>query len=414
MDKRNQPPIYVVKNKRKNSESARIPAYLTPIESRFAKAFHQSLANYEPTPLVTLPALARELGVGQVLVKDESKRFGLNAFKVLGASYAMARFLCEKLGISTEEMTFEALCSQEVKERIGEVTFVTATDGNHGRAVAWAAKELGQHAVVYLPKGSAQQRVDAIREAGAQTHVINGNYDEAVRLSEQMAKERGWQVIQDTAWEGYTTIPTWIMQGYTTMAVEAMEQLSATTDAKQPTHLFLQAGVGSMAAAVLGYFVAAQANKNLTTVIVEPHSANCMVLSAEENDGQPHAATGELGTIMAGLACGEPNPLAWEILQEHADFFVSCADYVAANGMRILAAPTGGDPSIVSGESGAVGVGLLAALMSKPMYHQQREQLGLHENSVVLCFSTEGDTDQDIYKRIIWEGACREEGEMTK
>ncbi|MBH0330869.1 diaminopropionate ammonia-lyase [Brevibacillus brevis] len=414
MDKRNQPPIYVVKNKRKNSESARIPAYLTPIESRFAKAFHQSLANYEPTPLVTLPALARELGVGQVLVKDESKRFGLNAFKVLGASYAMARFLCEKLGISTEEMTFEALCSREVKERIGEVTFVTATDGNHGRAVAWAAKALGQHAVVYLPKGSAQQRVDAIREAGAQAHVINGNYDEAVRLSEQMAKEHGWQVIQDTAWEGYTTIPTWIMQGYTTMAAEAMEQLSATADAKQPTHLFLQAGVGSMAAAVLGHFVAAQANKNLTTVIVEPHSANCMVLSVEKNDGQPHAATGELGTIMAGLACGEPNPLAWEILQEHADFFVSCADYVAANGMRILAAPTGGDPSIVSGESGAVGVGLLATLMSKPMYHQQREQLGLHENSVVLCFSTEGDTDQDIYKRIIWEGACREEGEMTK
>ncbi|MFS0555417.1 diaminopropionate ammonia-lyase [Brevibacillus sp. 179-C9.3 HS] len=410
----NRPPIYVVKNKRKNSETSTIPTYLSAKETRYAKAFHQSLANYEPTPLVSLPALARELGVGQLLVKDESKRFGLNAFKVLGASYAMARFLCEKLGQSMEELSFEALCSHEMREQIGEVTFVTATDGNHGRAVAWAAKALGQHAVVYLPKGSAQQRIDAIREAGAQAHVINGNYDEAVRLSEQMAKERGWQVIQDTAWEGYTTIPTWIMQGYTTMAAEAMEQLSALIDSKQPTHLFLQAGVGSMAAAVLGHFVAESANKDFTTIIVEPHSANCMVLSAEKSDGQPHAATGELRTIMAGLACGEPNPMAWELMQEHADFFVSCADYVAANGMRILAAPTGDDPSIVSGESGAVGVGLLASLMKKPAYHQQREQLGLNEKSIVLCFSTEGDTDQDSYRRIVWEGACREEGEMTK
>lgn len=404
-----RPPIYIVKNKRKNRETIDIPTEFSAKETRFARAFHQSFANYEPTPLVSLPALAREWGVGKLLVKDESKRFGLNAFKVLGASYAMACYLCEKLGLSMEEMTFDKLCSPEMREKVGEVTFVTATDGNHGRAVAWAAKSLGQHAVVYLPKGSTQERVDAIREAGAQAHVINGNYDEAVRLSEQIAKERGWQVIQDTAWEDYTIIPTWIMQGYTTMAAEAIEQLAAITKAKQPTHVFLQAGVGSMAAAVLGYLIAESATKDFVTVIVEPHTANCMVLSAENNDGQPHAATGSLQTIMAGLACGEPNPIAWSILQEHADFFVSCADYVAANGMRILAAPTGDDPSVVSGESGAVGIGLLASLMTKPMYAPQREQLGLSDTSVVLCFSTEGDTDRSSYRSIVWEGTCSEE-----
>ncbi|WP_432774668.1 diaminopropionate ammonia-lyase [Brevibacillus gelatini] len=401
--------IQAVANTRKKrglqAERQAIPAFLSAEETRPARDFHASCPVYAPTPLVPLPDLARELGIGHLYVKDESWRFGLNAFKVLGASYAIARCLATKLGWTPEEMSFAALCAEETRRQIGEVTFVTATDGNHGRAVAWAARELGQRAVVYMPKGSTAERVEAIRSLGAQVHVINGNYDEAVRLSEKTARERGWQVVQDTAWDGYTTIPAWIMQGYVTMAAEAREQLARQLPDKKPTHLFLQAGVGSMAAAVLGHFVAEAVADELVTVIVEPHAANCMVLSAAAEDGQPQVASGELRTMMAGLACGEPNPLAWDILRDHADFFVSCPDFIAANGMRMLAAPDGGDPQIVSGESGAVGVGLLAALMRKSEHRALAKQLGLNEESVVLCFSTEGDTDRASYQRIVWEGA---------
>lgn len=391
------------RNARKDSEeSTAFPAFLTPEACSGAHAFHQTLEHYQPTPLVSLPALARELQIGNLLVKDESHRFGLNAFKVLGAAYAMGRYLCGKLGRSIEEMDFETLRSDEVRRQIGTVTFVTATDGNHGRAVAWAASQFGQQAVVYLPKGTAAQRVEAILETGAQAHVIEGNYDEAVRKSERMAREHGWQVVQDTAWEGYTTIPEWIMQGYTTMAAEALQQLGGI----KPTHLFLQAGVGSMAASVLGHFVQQDPSRYPITVIVEPHAADCIYRSAAAKDGQPRTATGDLQTIMAGLACGEPNPLAWKILRDYADAYMSCPDHVAATGMRILASPTGGDRQIVSGESGAVGVGLLASIRQGTEWSHLQKQLSLDEESVVLCFSTEGDTDRAQYQRIIWEGAC--------
>lgn len=397
--------LAVVPGRQAAGSTTSLPAFLSSAACQRAHAFHQSFAQYQETPLVSLPTLARELGVGHLLVKDESYRFGLNAFKVLGAAYAMGSYLCERLGRSMEEVDFDMLRSEEVRRQIGAVTFVTATDGNHGRAVAWAAAQLGQQAVVYLPKGSSPQRVAAIRETGADAHVINGNYDEAVRLSEKVARERGWQVIQDTAWDGYTTIPSWIMQGYTTMAAEAIRQLSESLPGKRPTHVFLQAGVGSMAAAVLGYLTDQLAPDYPVTIIVEPHNANCMYLSAKSGEREAQAATGDLQTIMAGLACGEPNPLAWEILRDYADAFVSCPDHVAATGMRMLAAPAGSDPKIVSGESGAVGVGLLSTIMQKEEGRWLQKQLGINEDSVILCFSTEGDTDQEQYRRIVWEGA---------
>ncbi|MFD2370815.1 diaminopropionate ammonia-lyase [Brevibacillus sp. GCM10020057] len=385
--------------------AAQLPAYLSPEACAKAHAFHRSFAQYRPTPLVSLPALAQELGVAHLLVKDESWRFGLNAFKGLGVTYAMACCLCEKAGRPVEEASFEMLRSEEVRRQIGSVTFVTATDGNHGRAVAWAARQLGQKSVVYMPKGASDQRVAAIREAGAEVHVINGNYDEAVRLAEKVARERGWQVMQDTAWEGYTTIPAWIMQGYTTMAAEALGQLAEQFPGKRPTHVFLQAGVGSMAAAVLAWLVQQLGPDYPVTIIAEPHAAACMYLSAQSEGLKAQTAPGDLQTIMAGLACGEPNPLAWGILRDFADAFVSCPDHVAATGMRMLAAPPGSDPRIVSGESGAIGVGLLAAIMQKDEGRLLKKQLGLCKDSVVLCFSTEGDTDREQYRRIVWEGA---------
>jgi diaminopropionate ammonia-lyase len=195
------------------------------------------------------------------------------------------------------------------------------------------------------------------------------------------------------------------MQGYTMMAAEAIRQMAEQLPEKRPTHLFLQAGVGSMAGAVLGYFVQQLGQDYPVTVIIEPHAAACMYVSASIGDGESHVAAGDLQTIMAGLACGEPNPLAWDILHNYADAYVSCPDHVAATGMRILAAPTGSDPKIVSGESGAIGVGLLAAIMQKEEGRLLKRQLGIDEDSVILCFNTEGDTDKEQYRRIVWEGA---------
>ncbi|WP_228728327.1 diaminopropionate ammonia-lyase [Brevibacillus composti] len=369
-----------------------------------ALRFHRSFAAYEPTPLRALDHLAQEWGVGGIFVKDESYRFGLNAFKVLGAAYAIGCCLSQRLGIPIDEASFELLRSAEAKQKLGTITFVTATDGNHGRAVAWAAQQLGQKAVIYMPKGAAQERVEAIQQTGAEVIVTDGNYDEAVRLSSRMAEQHGWQVVQDTAWEGYTEIPRWIMQGYTVMAAEAIAQLQEKTGRTRPTHVFLQAGVGSMAAAVLGYLVNRFADDPPLAVIVEPAAADCMYRSALSPDGSPYAVSGDLHTIMAGLSCGEPNPFAWEILREHAAAFVRCPDYVAAQGMRLLAAPLGGDPRVVSGESGAVGIGVLAELIRDGRQAELRERLQLGADSVILCFSTEGDTDAGQYREIVWDG----------
>jgi diaminopropionate ammonia-lyase len=400
-----KPIHYIMKDVRTTPFTEKtLPSFLSVEASKQAETFHQTFQTYRPTPLVKLERLAQVLGVGSIYVKDESHRFGLNAFKVLGAAYAIVRYLCEKLGKRLEEVTFDFLRSEEAKRQVGSVTFVTASDGNHGRAVAWAAQQLGQKAIVYLPKGIAHQRVEAIRETGAEAIVTEGNYDEAVRLSQQAAEENGWQVVQDTAWEGYTEIPTWIMQGYTTMVAEAIEQLQQSDAAVKPTHVLLQAGVGSMAGAILGYLVNRFQDGYPITLIVEPHEAECMYRSAVIGDGNPHAVEGDLNTIMAGLACGKPNPIGWEILSEFADAYVSCPDYVAANGMRMLASPPGDDRRIVSGESGAVGIGLLAEIMRQDDLRELRERLQLGPDSVVLCFSTEGDTDSVQYREIVWEG----------
>ncbi|MCY6483043.1 diaminopropionate ammonia-lyase [Clostridium aestuarii] len=365
--------------------------------------FHASIKGYQATPLVRLDELSKELGVSRIYVKDESYRFGLNAFKSLGGTFAIAKFLCEKLGVDIHDVDFEYFKSQEIKEKIKDIVFVTATDGNHGRGIAWAATQLGCKSVVYLPKGSAQRRVDAIIEAGAEAYVTELNYDDAVRLATQKGEENGWYLIQDTGFEGYEKIPNWISQGYITMADEALDQLKL--DGIQiPTHVFLQAGVGAMAGGVLGYYVNKFKGNHPTTVIVEPEQAACIYKSALAGDGKPHNVTGDLNTIMAGLACGEPNTVTWEILRDFAKAYVSCPDYVSANGVRILGNSIGQDKKIISGESGSVGVGLLSLLMVKPELEELKNDLGLNENSVVLFFNTEGDTDPENYKKIVHEG----------
>ncbi|NTU59600.1 MAG: diaminopropionate ammonia-lyase [Deltaproteobacteria bacterium] len=379
------------------------PEFLSVAEARAARRFHMTVKGYEATPLAALPTLAKRLGVKGVFVKDESYRFGLNAFKVLGGSYAIAKVVCQKLGRRLEDTSFDELRSPEVQAKIKDVTFTTATDGNHGRGVAWAAAQLGVKAVIYLPKGSAQRRVDAILETGQEAHVLDVNYDDAVRYSLARAQENGWTIIQDTAWEGYDDIPRWIMQGYATMADEASDQLRLF-GVERPTHVFLQAGVGSMSGAVAGYFVNQFPACPPKTVVVEPENAACIFLSAQLGDGEPHNVGGDLQTVMAGLACGEPNPIGWEILRDFSTSFVSCPDYVAGRGVRLLANPLPGDTRVTSGESGAVGPGLLSLLMERPELDAARRQMGLDETSVVLFFSTEGDTDPVSFRRVLWDG----------
>ncbi len=373
--------------------------------SAIVRRYHQTMPGYAPTPLVGLDSLAAELGVAGVFVKDESHRFGLNAFKALGGSFGMARLLTDKLGQDIGDINDQVLTSAEVKEKIGNPVFISATDGNHGRGVAWCAARLGCRAVIYLPKGSAPFRVAAIEKEGAEAHVTDLNYDDTVRLATRTARENNWTLMQDTSMPGYTDIPGWIMQGYTTMVAEAMEQLQLK-GIEKPTHVLIQAGVGSMAAAVLGFLVEKFHADHPTTIIIEPENAACFYKSILAGDGQPHNVEGDLQTRMAGLACGEPNPPAWKILRDYADFFVICPDFVTAEGMRRLAAPYRTDAKVVSGESGAVGIGLIELLMGKPDLTEHKKTLGLDKDAVVLAFSTEGATDPEGYRQVVDQGQC--------
>lgn len=369
-----------------------------------ARAFHRSFPQYSITPLAKLDGMASELGLGGVYVKDESYRFGLNAFKVLGGSFAMGRYIAQQMGRDVGEMTYEYLTSPAFREEFGQATFFTATDGNHGRGVAWAANKLGQKAVVHMPKGSSQSRFDNIAKEGAQVTIEEVNYDDCVRIAAAEAAEtEHGVVVQDTAWEGYEEIPAWIMQGYGTMANEAADQLRQVS-VNRPTHVFVQAGVGSLAGAVVGYFTNLYPNDPPKFVVMEARAADCLYQGAVAGDGDPRIVGGDLQTIMAGLACGEPNIISWDILRNHVSAFVSCPDWVSAKGMRMLSAPVKGDPRVISGESGAVGMGLLSTIMQDDEYKELREYLELDQSSQVLMFSTEGDTDPDKYKEIVWEG----------
>jgi diaminopropionate ammonia-lyase len=385
----------------KAAAGAETRAFLSVAAGRRAAAYHRSFPAYAETPLGELQALAGILGLAGLCVKDESRRFGLNAFKVLGGSYCIGRWLAKQLGICEAELTYDRLTTPQLKKQLGELTFVTATDGNHGRGVAWTARELGSHAVVYMPKGSASERLMNIRVEGADATITDLSYDEAVRLAKRRGQEKGWIVVQDTAWEGYEEIPRLIMQGYLTMAVEAVTQLGETV----PTHVFLQAGVGSLAAAIAGFLADYYGDQKPLITVVEPNGADCIYQTAKADDGQLHFVTGDLNTIMAGLACGEPSTIAWDVIRDCCDFAVSCPDWVAADGMRVLGNAAGDDPKIISGESGAVTTGLVVAVMTRPDLKWLKDELKLDEQARILCFSTEGDTDREHYRRIVWNGA---------
>jgi len=363
--------------------------------------FHKSFPQYSVTPLVSLDALSSELGVGGIYIKDESYRFGLNSFKALGCTFAIASYIAQRLDIPVWELDYKTL--PEAAAKLGEFTFFAATDGNHGRAVAWAARELGQKAVIYMNKGCPQVRLDHIKREGAEASISDLNYDDTIRFVTKLAEDTPNSVIvQDTSWEGYEDIPGWIMQGYAVMALEACEQLKEM-DIK-PTHIMIQAGVGAFAGSAQAYISNLYGDEDPISFVVEPNVADCYYRSALRGDGQSETVGGDMKTIMAGLACGEPSHISWDIMKNKSDYFVTIEDKHAAKAMRVLGAPLTGDPRIISGESGASATGFLLELLTRDDLAELREQAGINKDSRFLLFSTEGDTDPDNYREIVWNG----------
>ena len=369
-----------------------------------ANEFHKSFPQYSVTPLQKLSALASYLGVKGIYCKDESYRFGLNAFKVLGGSYAMGRYIAKELGRDISQLPYNVLSSDKLREEFGQATFFTATDGNHGRGVAWAAKRLGQKAVVRMPKGTTKTRFDNIAKECAEVTIEEVNYDDCVRMAAaEAAKTEHGIIVQDTAWAGYEEIPSWIMQGYGTLVLEADKQLKEN-GVDRPTHVFVQAGVGSLAGAVVGYFAHKYKENPPVMVVCEASAADCLYRSAVQADGNLVNVTGDLQTIMAGLACGEGNTIGWDILKNHVTVFASCPDWMSAKATRIYANPLENDPHIISGESGSVPLGLAYTALHDEDAKDLKEALKLDENSNILVISTEGDTDPVRYREIVWDG----------
>ncbi len=329
---------------------------------------------YAPTPLVNLPRLAADLGLGELSYKDESKRFGLGSFKALGGAYAVARLSAAARAAGG-----------------GPLTVATATDGNHGRSVAWGARTFGCEAVIYVHETVSAARAEAIAAFGARVVRTPGNYDEAVRRAAADAAKFGWTVVSDTSYDDYVSVPRQVMHGYGVMVLEALDQLEAP-----PTHVFLQAGVGALAAAVLTCLWDRLGASTPRIVVVEPDRAACLFESAVA--GRPVVVDGALDTIMAGLACGEVSTLAWTALSAGADAFMTVSDADAECAMRRLAGPRGDDPPVVAGESAVAGLCGLKCAMEQPAW---RDALGLSGGSRVLLFGTEGATDPSLYGKIV-------------
>lgn len=394
---------YIPQNKDKNFNMKGSIEFFTEAEIQKALDFHKSFPSFEETDLVLLNDRSKELGLSNIYVKDESSRFGINSFKGLGASWAMGNYIAEKLNIPIEELPFERMVSDEIREKLGKVTFASCTDGNHGRGVAWVGQMLQQEVKIFMPAGSGSDRVENIEALGAEVTVTDLNYDDTIRYVMDEADKNGWVIVQDTSWEGYVDIPKWIMQGYSALVLEAYQQIERD-NLPMPTHVFLQAGVGAMAGGACGIITNLLKEKMPTTIIVEPNEAAAFYKSAAANDGNRHFVTGSMPTIMAGLACGEPGIIAWDVINEFADGYIRCPDWISANGMRMSSNPVGDDKAFISGESAGVSYGLTNELMINDELKDIKDQMGLNENSIVLCISTEGDTDVKAYQDIVWYG----------
>ncbi|MDO8251767.1 MAG: diaminopropionate ammonia-lyase [Rhodoferax sp.] len=364
-----------------------------------AQAVITSWPGYRVTPLCPLAELAAAAGVASIHYKDEGSRFGLGSFKALGGAYAVARLLCRELGqrLGRSLSPDQLLSDPAVRQASADITVTCATDGNHGRSVAWGAQMMGCRCVIYIHATVSNGRKQAIEHYGAQVVRTLGNYDDSVQQADRDARANGWFVISDTSYPGYLDIPRDVMQGYQLMVHEAVSAL-----AQWPTHVFVQAGVGGFAAAVCAYFWERSAEHRPVMVVVEPERADCLLQSAQA--GEIVAVKGDLDTLMAGLACGEVSLLAWDILAIGANAFCSIPDQAAVDAMRLLASPMGGDPVIVAGESAVAG---LAAALLIAQDLAASASLGLTPTSRVLLFGSEGDTDPALYQQLVGRSAAQ-------
>ena len=342
------------------------------------RRFHRRLRCYSPTPLISLPKLAKNLGIKELLVKDESKRFRINTFKSLGASYAIAKVI-----------------SQRKKEKL---IFCTATDGNHGRSVAWAARNSRQKSVVYVPKYTTEQRIKNIKKHGAEVIIVDGDYDEAVATAREESKKKGYVLIQDNSWEGYTDIPMYIAAGYKTMMTE-MENSIHPPEAPLVDFVFLQVGNGTWASSMVAYYRNRYPRKMPTLISVEPAECDCIMESFRNGTFSKTKKSQE--TIMTGLRCGTPAMLAWDILKDGIDVFLSIPDTYGIKAMHDFYYPFKTDKQIFAGESGAAGLAGLIAMACDPALQGLKKEIGLNDESRVLVFVTEGVTDSEVFEELI-------------
>lgn len=346
------------------------------------------------TPLHALPHLARRLGLGQLHLKDESARSPLASFKVLGAPVALLRLVLRQwpgAGWAPAD-----LLAGRHADALAGFTAISATDGNHGRALAAAAQSMGCRCVIVLHAHVSAEREQPIRDLGAEIVRITGNYDDSVQEAERLARAHGWWVVSDTSYDGYEDIPRDVMQGYGILVDELLEQVPARPDGASPfTHVLLQGGVGGLAAGVVAPLWERHGEQRPRFIAVEPEQADCLLQSAIA--GRASRATGSVDSVMAGLACGETSPLAWRFLQPAVDLFMTVSDAAAEEAMRTLASGAAGDVPVLSGESGAAGLAGLAALMADPA---RAAQAGLGPEARVLLVSTEGATAPGVYQAI--------------
>ncbi len=351
-----------------------------------------SWEGYEATPLYQLDNLARELDLGSILYKDEGPRFSVGSFKALGAAYAglrvLQRQISKRLGKS---IPLADLHGSQYAEQIGDVTLVAATDGNHGRSLAWGARSFGAKCRIYIHKHVSEGRAAAIAEFGAQVTRVDGDYDHSVIVCREEADKNGWFVVSDTSWEGYTQPPKDVMAGYGIITNEIYQQLD-----EPPTHIFIQGGVGGLAAAMAARIRQVHRDRSPGIIIVEPELAPCLFESARNGRATRVNITKE--TQMAGLSCGEPSILAWQILSREVQDFLTIPEALVAPAVKLLAHPFGDDPAIVAGESAIAGLAGLIAATQQP---ELKARLELDDSSKVLLIGSEGATDQAIYDKII-------------
>ncbi len=349
-----------------------------------------SWPDYTPTPLLEMSQLAAEAGLDRIWYKDESQRFSLKSFKALGGAYAVLRLLQNVVADKTgERPDLEAFRSGAFAELVADTVISCATDGNHGRSVAWGCQQCGCRCVIYIHRDVSSYREQAMAAYGAEVVRIDGNYDDSVRIADEDAKRYGRIIVSDTSYPGYMDIPRDVMHGYSVMLREAVEQL----DGEIPTHVFIQGGVGGLAASVCAYFWQTWGERRPRFVVVEPEQANCLQQSARA--GEAVVVHGDLDTLMAGLACGEVSALAWPILEAGADDFLTLGESGVAPAMRLLHEQ---QPPIEAGESGVAGIA--AALIARADPELSR-RLQLDAHSRVFVIGTEGATDPEVYRELV-------------